>query len=450
METISTDNERIIKFYNDHKHIDFTTMNLIFLDIIEKISTNLSTIVDEKINMQILSEISELKHEVKTLNPTITIKMNDIKKEYVNDIKLILEKTELNTQDKVNTVISNTNELLISKIKDILPNSNKSIEDCVKLHCNNITQHTSQIIKMQTEKTDNKETIEQIEKTIIEKFKGMQSSLLNNVEQMNDKITLQKQIQDSVNNEIMTFFNKYKTNSSVKGAVSEIELVRILEQIAPSDEIIRCSSETASCDIRLRRKEKHLPTILFESKDYSASVTKDEVLKFERDLQLQKSHGVFVSQNSAITFKNNYEIDIINGLIHVYIHKANYDSEKIKLAIHVIDHLSQKLKLLNVSDEDSVKIQTDDYELLKEEYTVFANKKNDMIESIRVFCRQLISKLEDIQLPILKKISGNQESETVGILCEHCNKFYAKNKASMSAHQKSCKPKPNSIKINTK
>jgi hypothetical protein len=189
--------------------------------------------------------------------------------------------------------------------------------------------------------------------------------------------------------------NKYQNNSSVKGAVSEIELYYMLQQIAPNDEIIRCSNEPNTCDIKLNRKNRYLPTILFESKDYIASVNSDEVAKFERDLQLQNCHGIFISQNSPITFKGNYHIDIINGIIHLYISNAHYDIEKIKLAINVVDNLSERLSLINNGEDSFVKFSNEDVDGLKDEYKKFAMKKNDMIDMIRSVSKQLVEKLED-------------------------------------------------------
>jgi ligand-binding sensor domain-containing protein len=57
------------------------------------------------------------------------------------------------------------------------------------------------------------------------------------------------------------------------------------------------------------RKNKDKPTILFENKDYNRNVSTDEILKFERDIQKQQHHGIFISQKTPITFKDNFQID---------------------------------------------------------------------------------------------------------------------------------------------
>jgi len=440
MNCITISHEKVLSFYKENPSIDVTAINLVFIDILKQLSTNLSETIGNTVTSQILNIVSDIKTDVQKLGMTLTIQLHDIKKEYIEDIKIVLSNTEHNNQDKLNRNLDKSMENLVAKINEIIPKSQdqsyKQIEQCIKTHCDTISQSTNKILQIreQDKNTTDEELITDIEKSISANIGSLQQS----IQQINEKMTIQKQVQESFNTEITTFLNKYKNNSSVKGAVSETELYYMLQHIAPSDEIIRCSGEPNTCDIRLNRKNKLLPTILFENKDYTTSVNSDEVAKFERDLQLQKCHGVFISQSSPITFKENYHIDIINGLIHIYISDANYDIDKLKIAIHVIDNLSERLAVLNTS-ETFIRFSQEDFEELKEEFKRFAIKKNDMIDLIRSVTKQLVEKLEDIQLPVLKRLTGNMENVGIGTPCTVCNNFWAKNKASMSAHMKKCK-----------
>lgn len=454
MKSITITNEKVLSFYKENPSIDITAMNLVFIDILNQLSTNLSETIGNTVTSQILNIVSDIKTDIQQLGTSTTIQLHDIKKQYIDDIKMVLSNTEHTNQENINRNLEKNMENLVSKINEIVPKSQdhtyKQIEHCIKSYCETISQTTNKILQIreQDTNTSDEELINNIEKSVSATIGSLQQNIFSCIQQLNDKMTLQKQVQDTLNTELTSFLNKYKTNSSVKGAVSEVELYHMLQQIAPSDEILRCSSEHNTCDIRLNRKSRYLPTILFESKDYTASVNSDEVAKFERDLQLQNCHGIFISQNSPITFKEIYHIDIINGLIHLYIPNANYDIEKLKLAIHVIDNLSERLSFINNTEDSSVRFSQDDFEGLKDEYKKFAIKKNDMIELIRTVTKQLIDKLEDIQLPVLKKITGNMENTGIGIPCTLCNNFWAKNKASLAAHTKKCK-QTNAITVPT-
>jgi hypothetical protein len=218
----------------------------------------------------------------------------------------------------------------------------------------------------------------------------------------------------------------------------------------PSDEIIKVNSDTATCDLKVNRMDKSKPSILFENKDYSRSVTTDEIKKFERDLQIQKLHGVFISQKSPITYKNNFQIDIINGLIHIYIPNAEYDANKLKIAIDIIDNLALKLKLIENTNDDDYSINKEDMEDIIEEYRNFTLQKLQMIDTIKLVTKQLVDKMEDIQLPKLKKLFmklGNIENDN-DFKCTFCNSWSGRNKASLGAHIRNCKFNPKNKEIN--
>jgi len=472
MENITITDNKIIAFYKENPHLDVENINHIFIDILKQLSTNLSSKIDNTLTSQILSIVKDLKGEIYKINNEISMKLNDAKKDYIDDVKTLFSHAELSTQEKINHILEKSNDTLLAKttllMSDIIPKSHDknytNIENCVKQFFTTISDDTKQLLKMNgLDKSDG--LVENIDKNINKMFSNIQQSLFNaiqtsesrtfsSIQQVNDTINLQKQIQENLSVELNTFLNKYKSNSSIKGSVSECELYSLLQKILPNDFLVRCSSEACSCDIRLTRKDKRLPVILFENKDYTATVNTDEIDKFERDLKLQRCHGIFISQNSPIAYKENFHIDIINNIIHLYIPNGGYDIEKIKLAINIVDSLSEKLSLIILDpNEEIYEVSIDDFENLKKEYCEFANKKLEFIDLIKIITKQLTDKLESIQLPVLKKLTvGNTETKNMGIICSLCNKFNAKNKASLGAHMKHCRlsQTENKISIKTK
>lgn len=450
----------ILQFYAERPHLNFVDMNLIFIDIMKQLSTNLDAKIGEAINSQILHVVTEIKNDVQHMTTSLQLKLHDIKREYVEDIKMILSNMELTIQDKMSSIAEKHNSSIVEKtasiIQECVPRQHEmhsqTIQQCIKTHSEQILSDVSRIISLQQIDSAAANQLDQTEKLLNNMFQSLLQTISStsqtsenrinaNMQQINDKLSVQKQIHETLSGELNSFLNKYRNNSSVKGSVSEVELYYMLQKIAPTDEIIRCSGDTACCDIKLTRKDKTLPTILFESKDYIASVNSEEVAKFERDLQVQKCHGIFISQNSPITFKENYHIDVIGGLIHVYVSDAKYDVEKLKVAVHIVDHLSQRLSLESGGENETTTVSKEDFDQLKEEYLRFANQKNDMIESVKLFSKQLTERLDDIKLPALRKITGNNEVNKVGILCDICNNWWGKNQMSVSAHKKACAKK---------
>ena len=474
MENITISNKTIIEFYNKNPHLNIENINIIFIEILKKLSTDLAVNMNNTSIGQILGVVNEIKGELYKLNSDITVKLLETKKQYIDDIKLVLEKSDLSTQEKINHLLEKSNDALFSKttnlINDVLPKSQDknllAIENKIKTFADTISKDTTTLLQLNG-KDSSKEIFENIEKNFNKMVDFIQKNINNsiresetrthtNIQQVNEKITLQKQMQETLNTELSIFLNKYKSNSSVKGSVSESELYSILQVLYPSDEISRCNKETAACDIKLKRMVKTLPTIFFENKDYTASVDTIEVDKFERDLKTQQCHGIFLSQKSPITYKSNFHIDIIGGLIHIYIPNACYDPDKIKLAVSIIDSMNDKIAFLKNSREPrdkNIQISEKDMEDLTDEYRIFANKKNDMMDLLKTFHKQMTDRLEEIQLPCFRKlVIGDNESTTTGFLCPYCKKFMGKNKGSLSSHTKKCKPVEieNTIFVQTK
>jgi len=460
----------IIKYYRENPNIDIVTINLIFIDILKNLSSNLSNTINNTINSKILSIVSDIDKNISTIKSDIIFNFNEkllqTKKEYIEDLKTQLTTNILSNNEKISSIIDkNTDTILIKTttiINDIIPKSQDKnytqIENCIKSFCSSIEQDTKKLLETKNkDENSTKIIIDNIESNFSKMVSSIQNPIFNliqsseertstGIQKVKDEFTQQQLIQEKLSNELNDFLNKYKNNSSLKGGVSENELYFMLQSILPCDEIVRVSADTASCDFKVNRKNKEKPTILFENKDYNRSVSTDEIMKFERDIQKQQNHGIFISQKTPITFKDNFQIDIINNLIHLYIPNAEYDTEKLKVAIDIIDSLSSKLNVItntNNNIDDAYSINKKDIDELAEEYRNFAMQKLSVIETVKNMSKQLLDKLEDMQIPKIKNIlikCGIIENENLN--CCYCN-YQAKNKASLSAHSRNCKLNPN-------
>ena len=56
---LTINNERCVSFYKKHTHIDFESVNLIFLDILEKLITNMSQTLDDSYTRESLKTLLE-------------------------------------------------------------------------------------------------------------------------------------------------------------------------------------------------------------------------------------------------------------------------------------------------------------------------------------------------------------------------------------------------------
>ena len=318
--SITITDETIVSYYRENPNINIVTMNHIFIDILKNLSINLSNTVNSTINSKILSIVSDIDKNINTFKSDIIMnfneKLNQTKKEYIEDLKTQLTNNILSNNEKISSIIDKNTDTIITKttsiINDIVPKSQDKnyaqIENCIKAFCLSIERDTKQLLETKNrDESSNKNIIDNIENNFSKMILSIQTpifSFINSseerttagIQQVKDGFIQQKLIQDKLTNELNDFLNKYKNNSSLKGSVSENELYFMLQSIMPGDEIIRVSGDTATCDFKVNRKNKDKPTILFENKDYNRNVSTDEVLKFERDLQLQKLLEVYTNK----------------------------------------------------------------------------------------------------------------------------------------------------------
>jgi hypothetical protein len=466
---IVIDNPVIASFYRDNKHLDIISMNLLFIDIMKNLSTNLEHSIGTTVNSKILDIVSEMNTQLNSFKLDLTMKLHESKKEYIDDIKSLMQTNSLTNNDKINQLVEKSNDNLLTKttllINDIIPKSQEKnisvIESHIKNYCTAICNDTQRLIQMHSNDTNNAEVISKLLETQMNKMiNNIQQpiyNLLNTSEERNnsnfnslrDSLSVQKETQQKMSSEINSFLSRYKNNSQFKGDVGETNLLFMLQHIMPTDEITRVNTQTSTCDIKVKRKGNK-PSILFECKEQSYSVPTDEVEKFKKDLQNQKSHGIMISQTSPITYKSSFEIDIINGLIHVYIPNCENNIEKIQIAIDIIDNLHFRLQTLENGELNAMALSKDDLDEILKEYRNFADKKIAMMDTIKTLVKKLQEQLDEIQIPKIKALlirHGSIENDKNSLSCKYCNCFEGKNKLSISAHIKKCKFNPENANV---
>jgi len=342
--------------------------------------------------------------------------------------KIITNNSEITTflskyQEKIN-ISEKTSSEILGELKTLL---NKNKEDNISHFIQNFdTKYNLLLQGIQT-------PIVSVINSSEERINTMLTSLNNTTKEQNIS-------QNKVMTDLEEFLNKYR-NSSFKGQLGENHLSSVLTKMYPTAEIVDTSKLTSSCDFMLKRENKD--TILIENKDYNVNVDPKEVKKFMGDCETRTSHGIFLSQNTGITSKNNYQIDIMGGKILVYVHNCEYMSHKIQIAVDIIDTLSQKIKELNLEDKtDEMVFSREVMEEINSEYQLLISQKEAIIHYVKEFQKNIIIKLEEIRLPKLENILPlNLTSLNANKMvhkCEKCNTFATDSSRSLSAHQRWC------------
>jgi hypothetical protein len=467
-------NKKVWEFYKEHSNLDFEAMNVIFTDIMENLFQDMNSSISTSLASQLLTSIQGLQNQVNGMqnisdhiNTHLTNKLADFKRDYMEDVKLIISS---NNAEKIAPLIKECNNTLLDKtfimMNDVLPKNNDSlnakIQESIKGFHDAIAEDTDKLLKS----TMNQTSIESFFSSMENKLAGaigqsqqLVSSMLTASEQrLNSRITEIKTSTESHIHEIKDLSTanqssnvvlqnnvndllKKMEGSSTKGKCSENILFSILESLFPSAQVDVVGEQKETGDIMLIRKNK--PTILVENKNWSRNVVQEEVKKFIRDVEIQKCCGLFLSQNNGIANKENFEINVHEGNVLLYVHEVNNDAEKIRIAIDVIDNFKTKLDEMVSNNGDGFTVEKEILDEINREYQNFALQKLSQIKNIKEFSQKLIKQIEETQFPILENyLSTRYAFSSSKYVCEYCQ-YVAKNQSAMSAHKRGCKNKIN-------
>lgn len=377
---MSVNNEKIFTFYDKHKNLNFEEINLSFVELLEKSTVKIPTLSQTDIYKNIADKFAEISNKS---NVEIVKKFEEFRNGYIQDLKMIL-----------------TN------------NNIEKIGPLVKEHLENFQEKTK-IIMYENKNTDTINNQVDIIKNLIIEDISKQNELQGNLKKLLENMG----------------------NSSAKGRISENTVYNILLEIYPTADIEYVGTESGKGDIIFKRHNK--PIIMIENKDYSRNVNNVEIDKFKRDAENLKSSAILLSQRHGIVDKENFQIDIVNNNVYIYIHNVNYSAEKIKIAIDIIDHIKKEM----VITEKNINMDTNTLNSINDDYNLFIKNKIMLLNNIEVFNKNINKSINEIQLPNIAKYLANCGCIRDSFKewnCKFCDRTFNSEKG-LKNHNRTCK-----------
>jgi len=419
---ITIKNKRIFDFVKNNPDIDLETLNLLMIDFIEKINTNMNKTLINTINKEILNSVKQLESKLQYENS-----------KYVENIKTTIELNSNKETEKINALLSKNTQEFSEKLNNFTSTSHDKFKDSL----NQINSSTINELKDHISKNSgSKEFMHTFETKLQDIQKPMYSFFNTQQEQLIKKLAendCDKSKQDTVMTQLTDFLNKWKNSSTHKGNYGQNMLEGVLNSAYPSAEVVNTSGFKASGDFILKRESK--PTIMVENKDYKSNVNNEEVKKFVRDVNEQQTHGIFLSQASGIISKNNYQIDICEGKILVYLHNVEYNPDIIKSAINIIDNLAYKVEVIENDEGETISKEIIDG--INSDFQIFLNKKQTALNTAKDIQKRLITQIEELAFPSLADWLDNKgvSTTTCTFECDVCKMVFA-NKRALASHKK--------------
>ena len=135
---LKINNQKIFDFYKNG-NLNFEYMNLLFIDILEKMMTELDSSVNTNMASKLLEKYTLLDNKIDNLgfsvnkyqndiSSLLTVKLSEYRKDYMSDLKLILSSNNI---EHILPLIKETNINLLDKttllLNEILPKNQDNI-----------------------------------------------------------------------------------------------------------------------------------------------------------------------------------------------------------------------------------------------------------------------------------------------------------------------------------
>ena len=474
---LETTNPRVCTFYKENPQLNFDAVNLFFIDIFEKLLTDMNTTMNSTIQSQILTSIydnnnniNELKSSIVNLKESISnnnnenyinliSKINDLKRDYIEDIKTTFQN---NTYEKIGPLIEKNNNILIDKTSIVL---NELIPKNQAQHYSKLQESMDGFYKTLSE--DSKTLLKSIDnnsiKEFINNFEIKSSLMLQNIQQpicsfisnseerINNNINTIKEnhnnnqnthqkIVNELNDIINRFYNDDRNKSQQN--YSEKQLSKVLNKMYNSAEILLqntgLSNDTNTSSILMKRMRK--TNVFIQSRDEPENINIDDINTFLTYCEEHNYNGIFLSQSSGISPKKNYQIEFHNNSIIVYVHNSEYSPTKIEAAIDIIDNLSMKLRQFKTADDDC-SVPKDILDTINNEYQLFLSQKNALFEVFKESQKKVFAQIDEIRFPSLDKFLSTKYAAPIqkpGLKCDLCKLFNANNLKALAAHKRGC------------
>jgi len=335
-------NPRICQFYHDHADINLETVNLLFIDLLEKLLYKRDDTVSETLQSQLFSLLSNNTTQLTHVSQSILSLQSTLPQTHSN---IILD------------MISKFTEIQ----KEYISHVNKSIDD-------------------------NKEN--------------------------NPTLSQEKHLS--------TVLTKMYNSSEVQNQHKN-------------------ANTTTTGPILLKRQRKY--NILISNKDNEDNISLEDVQTFFTLIDEQNCNGIFISQNSGIFGKKNYQIELHNNNIVVFVHHGQYNPAKIEIAVDIIDQLSSKMRQFKHQTDEECSIPKELLDTINNEYQLFLSQKTAVIEVFKESQKKVLSQIDEIRFPSLDKYLATKYSAPLqkpGLKCDLCKSFSGNNLKALAAHKRGC------------
>jgi len=424
MTTITLTDPRVCQFYIDHPAISIDYINLLFIDIFEKVAPGPTiefTTENQSLLNQMTKSVISLKDDILSMN-----------KQQLDTIK--------------NDCLSENNDTLMRHFQGHLA------EFYDKIH-----KDTDALLQSNASKESIRDFIQNFELKSSIMINSLQQPICSFILASENRINQQiSAIQEEHSKELSAINQKsqehviqeighlIRDSGRTPGVIihpKQNPIMGILTKIYNSAEINVVESRIPSiCTTNLKRLRKQ--PIYIKSIETDENVTTDDVADFIALIEDKNVCGILVSQRSGVSTKKDFQIEIYNNNILVFIHLGDYSPHKIESAVNIIDNLYTKIRQFSVNPgANECHIPKDILDSINQEYQTFMSQKNAILELLKENQKKMVTQLDEFRFPQLDKFLATRYTIPIqkpGLKCDICKSFSGNNLKALAAHKRGC------------
>ena len=346
-------NKKVFEFYNNNTALDFEQISLLCVELFENILQDATANINKSISSQILFECIENKnkiHELQTSTNTnlqminsnlskitgdITLKLLDIKKEYIEEIKTIIGLNSSNLNDRFRETLERNNIVLTNDFSNKMDKSNTTLTNDIsnKLDKSNIILTTDISNKLDRSNT-----------TLTNDISNKMDKLHLLFHELNkENSTKMISLFDSTNNNIVD-----KTTLLVNQLIPENNKANKLLQEDINKFYSTILEETKQIITDNKQFDKHILELVQLQNERKGTETIDK----EKTDKLLFDMNAFLSTSKIETLIHNFEIkyeSLISGIHQPILQVISLNDEKINKNINKQQETQEKM-LLNLDE----------------------------------------------------------------------------------------------------
>lgn len=463
----------IVDFYSRNKHLDIESINRAWIAFYEahilpsgEGGEGDGGGIAKSVAHDILSGIHSLRHDLDT---RVMTKFGELKQSYLDDLKPLLEHHSNGNYIRIIEKLDKEHAHLLDQMQRVGGGS----ADVHQEHDRMVRAFKDEMAAL-LGSTKSDVSMDKIYLVLSQEYHkliaNVQQHVLTHVStsehRLQDKIGEVKTLaqvhgthQAQLGEEVSSLLSQFRV-SQKKGEMGEHRLNQVLCGLFPSSDIVNTTGQTSAGDYMVKRPGNR-PVILFENKHFhSGNVPKRDVDKFIHDVEQQQCSGILMAQTSGIALKHNFQIDVHQGHVLVYLHRMNYDPDKLMVAVDIIDHLSEKLR---DHADAHVSISQEALLTINQQYQTFLDKRDRILTQMTQNHKKTVADIKDLTMNELQRTLANlfattnvaptnvaptnvaPTNDVIAVpetfTCTICNVYTANTTRSLHAHLPACRKK---------